>query len=103
MAGQNTFPKEQNNQPVPVLSQVGANTTLKISPSGSHTESTAINARVVRIAVTAAMNIEFGTAGVAATSASLYMPANSVEYFAFIPNQLVSALGTGDVYITPVD
>lgn len=102
MAGQGTFPKEQNNQPVPVLQQVGANSSIVLAPSGSHLESSAINARVVRIAVSAAMNIEFGAAPVA-TANSLWMPANSVEYFSFIPTQLISVLGTGNVTITPVD
>jgi hypothetical protein len=86
--------------PIPVLAQSGANSTLKISPSGSDAASSAITARVVRIAVTANMNIEFNAAAVATTS--LYMPANTVEYFSFTSGQTVHAIGTGDVYITPM-
>lgn len=99
-SGKPSFPKDQNQIPMPILAQDGANTTVKISPSGSDTASAAITAKVVRIAVTANMNIEFNAAAVATTS--LYMPANSIEYFSFITGQTVHAIGTGDVYITPM-
>lgn len=99
---QGAFPKDQNNQPIPALQQVGANSSILLSPSGANVQSAAINARIIRIAVSAAMNIEFGSNPTATTS-SLWMPANSVEYFSFIPNQLVGALGTGAVTITPMN
>lgn len=96
----NQFPRDESAQPIPVLSQVGANSTVKFSPSGSDANSGAITANVIRIAVTANMNIEFGAAAVATTS--LYMPANTVEYFKFTTGQAVHAIGTGDVYVTPM-
>lgn len=94
------FPKGDHGAPIPCLAQNGANTTVKISPAGSDVASAAITATVVRIAVTANMNIEFNAAAVATTS--LYMPANTVEYFSFVSGQTVHAIGTGDVYITPM-
>lgn len=93
------FPKADGGA-IPCLRQNGANTTVKFSPSGGDANSGAITASVVRIAVTANMNIEFGAAAVATTS--LYMPANSVEYFSFVSGQEVHAIGTGDVYVTPM-
>ncbi len=100
MATTVNLPRDGSRAPIPCLRQLGANSTLKISPSGSDAASAAVTATVVRIAVTANMNIEFNAAAVATTS--LYMPANTVEYFSFISGQTVHAIGTGDVYITPV-
>jgi len=96
------MPIDADRKSIPTLAPSGANNTTKISPSGSNTQSGAITASVVRIAVSANMNIEFGANPTATTTTSFYMPANTVEYFSYNSGDLVAAIGTGDVYITPV-
>ena len=102
MAGLGQFPREQSGQFVRVLQQVGANSSILLTPAGASVQSGAINFRVIRISVSAAMNIEFG-ANPTATTSSMWMPANTVDYFSFISGQLVAALGTGSVTITPMN
>lgn len=103
----NQFPRDAQNTPIPVLSPIAANNTQALAMTGSAVNTTTIAARVVRIATTAAAWIEIqtvvGTNPTATETTSLYMPANSVEYFS-IPNpSQVSAIGaSGTVYVTPV-
>jgi hypothetical protein len=93
-------PVDQNGDPIPALRQAAATNTQKIVLSGAGT-TTAIATPVIRIATDAAIVIEFGAAPLAGTT-SLYMPANSVEYFSFLPGDKVGALGTGNMYVTPM-
>lgn len=97
------FPRSQDaGNLIPVLSHDGANSTVLSSPSGSTTQSVAITATIVRIVASAAVNIEFGTNPTATTTTSLYLPANTVEYFKFTSGDKVAAIGTATVYITPM-
>lgn len=95
-----SLPRDGNGVTIQAFQPIANNNTVKFSPAGADANSGAITANVVRIAVSANMNIEFGAAAVGTTS--LFMPANTVEYFAFTSGQAVHAIGTGDVYVTPV-
>lgn len=93
-------PVDQGGAPIPVLRPAAATNTQQIVLSGAGT-TTAITTPVIRIATDSAMVIEIGAAPLAGTT-SLYMPANSVEYFSFLPGNKVGALGTGSMYVTPM-
>ena len=91
---------DPNGNPLPYI-RPGA--TVKISPSGSSAATAAVihatEECLVRIAVSAAMTLNFA-ASPTATTTDLFMPANTVDYFVIPAGYKIAALGTGDVYIT---
>lgn len=97
------LPKDNNFASIPVLAPDGANQTIKLGSTGSSSQTAAIlNVKVVRIVADAAVSLEFGTNPVAVLATSLYLPANTPEYFKWTSGNLVAAIGTANVYITPV-
>jgi hypothetical protein len=100
---QQVMPTDSNGRPIPVLNPVTANNTQQIGISGSSQQSAAITGNVIRVAVDTACNIEIGKNPSASLTTSLWMPANSVEYFAIPSGSKVAVIGTaGNIYITPV-
>lgn len=71
-------------------------TTLTRSLSGSSAQSSALNAatRLIRLVSSEACYVEIGS-NPTATSSSMYLPANSPEYFVVEGGEIIAALQAG--------
>ena len=74
-------------------------TVYKVASTGTASNVTAIatGISVVRLVADAAVNVSFvGTA----TAASTYLPAGTVEYFKAYGGDVISVIGTANLYVT---
>ena len=95
---------QQGSNPNNKFQVIYPGTSQKISTSGSHQESSAVgaNCSVVRLYCTQDVYIAIGASPVATTS-TLFLPANTVEYFGCNGADKVSAIQAasgGTLYIT---
>ena len=76
-------------------------TTQKVTSSGSSVQSSAFGAYIeyVRIVADADCHIAFGVNPTATTS-SIYVPADDVEYFKVSPGEKVAVIGSVNLYVS---
>lgn len=76
-------------------------TTQKVTSSGSSVQSSAFGANIeyVRIVADADCHIAFGVNPTATTS-SIYVPVDDVEYFKVSPGEKVAVIGSVNLYVS---
>ena len=76
-------------------------TTQKVTSSGSSVQSSAFGAHIeyVRIVADADFHIAFGVNPTATTS-SIYVPVDDVEYFKVSPGEKVAVIGSVNLYVS---
>mgnify|MGYP000853462726 FL=1 len=75
--------------------------TLKLSSSGTSSQTAAFGANIeyVRVITDADVHVEIGVNPTATTS-TIYIPADDVEYFKVSEGEKLAAIGTANVYVT---
>ena len=75
--------------------------TQKVTSSGTSAQSSAFGANVeyVRVIADAACHIQFGVNPTATTS-TIYLPADDIEYFKVSAGEKVAVIGTVDLYVS---
>jgi hypothetical protein len=76
-------------------------TTVKLASTGTSSATAAFGANIeyVRVISDADVHIEFGKSPTATTS-TIYLPADDVEYFKVSEGEKLAAIGTANVYVT---
>ena len=76
-------------------------TTQKVTSSGSSVQSSAFGAHIeyVRIVADADCHIAFGVNPTATTS-TIYVPADDIEYFKVSPGEKVAVIGNVNLYVS---
>lgn len=76
-------------------------TTVKLGSTGTSSQTAAFgnNIEYVRVVADAAVHIEFGT-NPTATSSTIYLPADDIEYFKVSGGEKLAAIGTANVYVS---
>jgi len=75
--------------------------TQKVTSSGTSVQSSAFGANVeyVRVIADAACHIQFGVNPTATTS-TIYLPADDIEYFKVSAGEKVAVIGTVNLYVS---
>ena len=75
--------------------------TQKVTSSGTSVQSSAFSANVeyVRVIADAACHIQFGVNPTATTS-TIYLPADDIEYFKVSAGEKVAVIGTVNLYVS---
>ena len=75
--------------------------TQKVTSSGTSAQSSAFSASVeyVRVIADAACHIQFGVNPTATTS-TIYLPADDIEYFKVSAGEKVAVIGTVNLYVS---
>jgi len=75
--------------------------TQKVTSSGTFAQSSAFGANVeyVRVIADAACHIQFGVNPTATTS-TIYLPADDIEYFKVSAGEKVAVIGTVNLYVS---
>lgn len=91
-----TLATDGNSNPIQVL-RPGA--TEKITSTGTAGDATAIASGVSVVRIVASATINYSLVGTA-TAASVYLPADAVEFIRVQEGDVISLIGAADVYIT---
>lgn len=75
--------------------------TLKLASSGTSSQTAAFGSNIeyVRVITDADVHVELGVNPTATTS-TIYIPADDVEYFKVSEGEKLAAIGTANVYVT---
>ena len=75
--------------------------TLKLASSGTSSQTAAFGSNIeyVRVITDADIHVELGVNPTATTS-TIYIPADDVEYFKVSEGEKLAAIGTANVYVT---